>query len=105
MEWRAQAEKSPHIDNPELRIVRINEDRMSIVTNIDFKVYPRDSFVPKTDIDAPIIGPDAVGFMQAVMDAAWEYGLRPSEMQDEKHLKAHLEDMRSITRHVLKMDR
>ncbi|MDA4845930.1 hypothetical protein [Hoeflea poritis] len=78
---------------------------MSIVTKIQFEDHPRDNFVPATEFNTAIIGPDAVGFMQAIMDAGWEYGLRPSKAQDERHLQAHLEDMRSITRHVLKMNR
>ena len=39
------------------------------------------------------------------MDAGWAYGLRPSGAQDERHIQAHLNDMRDIARHVLKMDK
>jgi hypothetical protein len=52
---------------------------------------------------APIAGDDAVAFMQSVMDAAYEYGLRPSRGKDDADLRRHLEDMREISRHLLKM--
>ncbi len=45
-------------------------------------------------------------FLQAVMDAAWEYGLRPTGFNDTKEsMKAtvkHLEDMRAIVFHQTK---
>ncbi len=44
---------------------------------------------------------DTTGFLQAAMDAAWDAGLRPSRAQDEKHLKAHLEDMRTLAFHAI----
>jgi hypothetical protein len=37
-----------------------------------------------------------------MMDAAWDAGLRPSRAQDERHLKAHLEDMRRFAFHLIK---
>lgn len=40
-------------------------------------------------------------FMQGMMDAAYGMGLRPSRAQDERHQKAHLEDMRMIAFHKL----
>lgn len=55
-------------------------------------------------IDKPTLsGDEATQFMQVVMDAAYECGLRPSKMQDETHLKEHLKDMRDISKHLLKM--
>jgi hypothetical protein len=44
---------------------------------------------------------EGVQLLQAIMDAAYEFGIRPSRAQDERHLKAHLEDMRTITMHKL----
>jgi hypothetical protein len=45
---------------------------------------------------------EVTAFLQAVMDAAYEAGLRPSRAQDERHLKAHLEDMRRFAFHTIK---
>lgn len=43
---------------------------------------------------------DVTGFVQAVMDAAWEAGLRPSQYRDAIQelgaVRYHLEDMRSL---------
>ena len=50
-------------------------------------------------------GEDGVAFMQAVMDAAYEYGLRPSKAVDSAAMEAHLNDMRDISRHLLKMNK
>ena len=45
---------------------------------------------------------DVKGFLQAAMDAAWEFGLRPAKFADATNeLKAtryHLEDMRRIAK-------
>lgn len=50
----------------------------------------RDAFWPERGTD----------FLQAVMDAAWEYGLRPSAFKDHEAAydaqTRHLEDMRAL---------
>lgn len=48
---------------------------------------------------------EAVSFLQAMMDLAFEHGLRPSRAQDERHMKAHLDDMRKIAFHTLGVDK
>ena len=85
-----------------LRIAKLGDNSVSELVNLTFeeREYGEVSS-PHTVLE----GPDAIGFMQAVMDAAFEFGLRPSGALDEKHIQAHLSDMRAITRHVLKMDK
>lgn len=45
---------------------------------------------------------DVTGYLQAAMDAAWEAGLRPKGLEDQRNeLKAvryHLEDMRTLAK-------
>lgn len=74
-------------------------DTASYVTALTF-VTVRDGMRPPGDA-VFLRGRDAVAFLQAMMDAAYEAGLRPSRAQDERHLKAHLEDMRRLAFHAI----
>ncbi len=102
MTWRAQADRD--FGRALLRIVNEqSDDTLAIVTSMQLQTIKNDAYRP--DLGPVLRGNDAVAFMQAIMDAAYEYGLRPSGQQDERHLKEHLKDMQAITRHVLKMEK
>lgn len=54
--------------------------------------------------------PEAVRqLLQAIVDAAYERGVKPSrmavELQESKHMAAHLEDMRTLAFHAFKVKR
>jgi len=86
-------------------MARRNDDRsLDVVTAITVSRFEQHHLVPD-DEGVLLEGPDATAFLQAAMDAAWEHGLRPSRLQEERHLMAHLTDMREITWHLLKMNR
>ena len=102
MAWVASVEHNFLYGGAALRVAKRGNGVLSEVTDITMT----DLREGEISAEGPLLhGPECVDFLQAVMDAAYEYGLRPSKAQDEKHLKAHLDDMRGIARHVLKMDR
>lgn len=101
MVWRAHAQQSYFTGGAALSLAKIRDDHgLSTVTGMTFTDTAHGEYGPKEPI---IDGPEAVEFMQAVMDAAYEYGLRPSRAQDDTAQGRHLEDMRDITKHLLKM--
>ncbi|MCP5019685.1 MAG: hypothetical protein GY938_31030 [Ketobacter sp.] len=102
MEWKAKADYNFASDSPVLWLARLNDEKIQEVVSLTFE--DRQIYQPSTH-QPPISGHEAVSFMQAVMDAAYEYGLRPSAAQDERHMKSHLKDMQEITRHLLKMNK
>lgn len=56
-------------------------------------------------IDGPISETKAA--IQAIVDAAYQHGIKPAamalELHESKHMAAHLEDMRKLTFHALKV--
>ncbi len=103
MNWRVHiVQNGFDRPGPQLRFGRDVDDRFEEVINFEMEsVHISQTRAP---MDPPLSGTDAVLFLQAMMDAAYDYGLRPSAAQDERHQKAHLKDMRDITRHLLKME-
>jgi hypothetical protein len=102
MTWKARAERYGARGEVELLIGKKVGDSFDHLTNIEFE---RMELGQVYSSSSPIHGDEAISFMQSVMDAAYEYGLRPSAAQDERHIKDHLKDMREISRHLLKMDK
>jgi len=104
MTWRAILATDFSSFDPGLRICRYNDNRLTVshLTSMTFTDVHEFGILP-SDVDPVLLrGPEATAFLQAMMDAAWDAGLRPSRAQDERHLKAHLEDMRRFAFHVIK---
>lgn len=102
--WKAYFEKQPWSLEQSLHIVRETHDgRMEVMQCPEVRSYDRGSVMPsgnaflKSDYGG---GADVKGFMQAVMDAAWEEGMRPTGFADVKNeiaaVRYHLEDMRKL---------
>lgn len=86
----------------ELRIARRREDGgVDVLTNLTFVSVPPGHQGPEYQ---PVIPHrDADSFLRAIMNAAWEAGIRPDGFLDAresmKATTAHLEDMRAIAFH------
>lgn len=102
--WKAYFEKQPWSLTESLHIVRETPDgRLEVLRSPEVQSYDPGSFVPQ---DKPFLKSDygsradVRGFMQAVMDAAWEEGMRPTGFADVKNeiaaVRYHLEDMRKL---------
>ena len=102
LQWFAKVEDEFMRDEPVLRIVRRHEGKQKFVIGLEFTEETPEFYA--TPITDAIAGTEAVAFMQAIMDAAYDYGLRPSRGQDERDLRAHLADMRTITFKKLGID-
>jgi hypothetical protein len=102
MTWRASASESfEYGPGKSIFLGRVGSDGMSVVVDMTFKQIAQGEIEPK-----PVLhGEDGTAFLQAVMDAAYDAGLRPSRSQDERHQKEHLNDLRKIAFHVLKIDK
>ena len=103
MTWKAQTTFDSSMFKQTLRIARFSgeSDVVSYVAGLTLIDVPAGE-VPPADAVALIGDLDVTAFLQAMMDAAWDAGLRPSRAQDERHMKAHLEDMRRFAFHVIK---
>lgn len=88
MSWKFYKNFDPAYGEDQLFI----RNKDSIVTNLVMTTIPQGA-----RYEPALRGEDVKTFLQAAMDAAYASGLRPSSAQDERHLKAHLEDMRTIT--------
>ena len=101
MTWKADAQQDFLYAGAIVRIGKRTESGFSVVTNLTMQDVADGEIEP----DVALRGEDGVAFMQAVMDAAYEYGLRPSKAVDSAAMEAHLNDMRDISRHLLKMNK
>ena len=101
MTWVMYIDKHANFGRASLRMAKVGQDHTDEVTNITFERVDEGVMTSNPPV---LHGQEAVDFLQSAMDAAFEYGLRPSGMQDERHIQAHLSDMQDITRHVLKME-
>ncbi|NKX40961.1 hypothetical protein HGG71_05690 [Rhodobacteraceae bacterium R_SAG2] len=102
MSWKAVAGRNFGWVGTSLHLARFGEfGKMEEVENFTLTAKREGDQMGPPLLD----GPEAVSFMQAVMDAAYEYGLRPSKATDSAGTVKHLEDMRAITKHLLKMDK
>lgn len=97
MAFKAEITKDFCSDVWVIRAVRVGFETNDALTGFEFRTQDKFSTVEGVEMR----GDEAKEFMQAMMDAAYDAGLRPSRAQDERHLKAHLEDMRTITMHQL----
>lgn len=99
MTFVAAAERDWNTHGVSVRIGRTAPDgKFSHLIGLTFKTYEMGQ-IP-TD-DAVIKGEDGVAFMQAIMDAAYEFGLRPSKAVDETDVREHLKDARQANDKML----
>ena len=104
MEFKVHTEYSIYNDGYSMAILReVWNGTRSFVQPFTLKSYPEHSAVPQ---DEAFCLRDEFGrgsvksFLQSMMDAAWEFGLRPKAMKDQKDelaaVRYHLEDMRRL---------
>lgn len=99
MTWRAVIDTQFATNSVVLRLASASAEKLSVMTDLTFTDVKAHVAPPENGFSLPY--EDGVQLLQALMDAAYDFGIRPSRAQDERHLKAHLEDMRTITMHKL----
>lgn len=109
--WSIFAETFDYGNELRLWMLRdVGEDRRARVLPVVFQEID-ESHSSETDPPALTFrqrswdGPDQEGFLQAMMDMAWQLGLRPSDMREAASetvaLKDHVADLKEITRLAL----
>ncbi len=99
--WKVWAQWSPVQADYEMVLIREDVDgTRAVVTDIQFEKIDRHGLATK---QPQLFGcGESEDFLRAVMDAAWENGIRPTGFKDHtKELTAvryHLEDMRLLAK-------
>ena len=110
MTWRAFLERRPWDGRENLRIIRGRQgDAFDLVQPFTFKSYPPFSAAPEDEValrgNAFADGGGVRDFLQAMVNLAWENGIKPIQLEDQRNeLKAvrdHLADMRML---AMKLD-
>ncbi len=97
---RWSLELQPHTGG--LEVARMNPDEtIEILASCTYEQVKQGE---RYDFAIPLVrGPDVRDFLQEAMDLGYRMGLRPSKGEDVAAVKQHLQDMRAIAFHTLKM--
>ena len=99
MSWKAYLEPRPEWAGHRLYIMREDHLGRGIVTNIKLKKIGIEPVITEND---PIAPEEARDFLQAMLDCAWEAGMRPLRFSDHTNeltaVRYHLEDMRKLVK-------
>ncbi len=95
--WKAYARREPHKNGFSLWLSKYGGEFDYDITGLEVAKKTRHGEpLPMVPCE------DAEGFMQAILDAAWEAGLRPEGFADHKNeltaVRYHLEDMRKLAK-------
>lgn len=103
MTWRVFVEDSILHRGRRLFVARDRGDgRLDVLAPLTFTTIDAGLAAP----DAPVLDiQDSEGFLRAMLNAAWDAGLRPDGFMDTresmKATTAHLEDMRALAFHKI----
>jgi hypothetical protein len=104
---KARVHYHGYTDEIELAVMHVGPDgRRYHLPKVGWKEHqPGQAIEPLIAADA--IGPDGSEVLQAIMNALWEHGLRPTGFGDIKNetaaIRGHLDDMRALAFGALKM--
>lgn len=102
--FKTHLEYSLGLPGNKLAIMQVDENRTrTFVQPFELKAFPARVAVPDENlfcIRDQFDDGTVANFLQAMMDAAWEMGLRPKGMKDQRDelaaVRYHLEDMRRL---------
>lgn len=101
MGWRTFIEQADFSRNLLVMVLRERDDgRRETVLPLTIQVHEPDAFIGDKHTIAAPNSVDVRGMLQSIVDACWDFGIRPTGAQDSaSELKAtgrHLEDMRRL---------
>lgn len=100
--WKAYLEDQPWRMRRCLHVVRKDPETIAVVQALVMQTVPEGSLIVQNDGVLANYNDETDDFLRAIMDAAWEVGIRPTGFQDHTNeLKAtryHLEDMRLLSK-------
>ncbi len=107
--WRVYSEYNVAIDNFDLYLAYKNhQDEISVLIPAQFSSHKHGSVPVRTPWLSGSLEISQKMFLQDMLDAAWEIGLRPTGAADQKGTldatQAHLRDMRAIVAGKLKIE-
>lgn len=96
--WRVHTRWDPAYQAHDVYLIKVEPDGSeAVVTDFTMKSIPRHGIAERIE---PI--KDGDGLLQAIMDAAWEAGMRPRGFKDHTNeltaVRYHLEDMRKLAK-------
>lgn len=102
--WRAYIQQRPWLDSEVLHVVRDTLERGKIgYARISFEEIPEGGVFPDDNGILKECKPQETReFLQAICNAAWEIGIKPSQIEDQRNelnaVRYHLEDMRTLAK-------
>ena len=105
MSWKAHLEPRPEWAGHRLHILHesgwVNEPTLAVVKHIEMETIKRGQIIPYNE--EGFMSPGEVEpFLQAMLDCAWEAGMRPLKFSDHTNeltaVRYHLEDMRKLVK-------
>ncbi len=97
--WKAYLEPRPEWAGHHLYLMREDHLGRSFVTNMELETIAGGGVSPRPDW---IEVGEAKDFLQAMLDCAWEAGMRPLNFSDHTNeltaVRYHLEDMRTLAK-------
>ena len=108
MTWKAFIDINDYGRTARLNIGDMRQDGSAHILFADpvaIKRYEPGEYIDTETHGVRLPSDDMTGVLQAIMDAAWEKGIRPSQSQADTvnaTLGRHLEDMRAIAFHLTK---
>ncbi len=99
--WNAYARWEPQYGGHSLVLIKEGLEGRSMVTMFEMEKLGRHGELRKDSLQA-IPHEEVEDFMRAIMDAAWEVGIRPTGLSDHTNeltaVRCHLEDMRLLAK-------
>lgn len=102
--WKVYLEDRPWDLRCYLHLVRQREGHLDVVKPFEMTTIPHGGMIvePSMGVLGDTSREESVAFLRAVMDQAWELGIRPTKFQDHtnelKALRDHLQDMRKLAK-------
>lgn len=102
-EWKVYVEDKPWEMSATLHMVRDTGDGLDVVEPLTLKRMDRFGLsAPSRGILGDATREEAFNFLRAIMDQAWEMGIRPTKFKDHtnelKAVRDHLQDMRKLAK-------
>ncbi len=100
--WKAYLEDQPWRMRRCLHVVRKEPGTIAVVQALVMRSVPEGSLIAQDDGILADHSDESEDFLRAIMDVAWNVGIRPTGFEDHTNeLKAtryHLEDMRLLSK-------
>lgn len=103
MTWRAIITEKDYANSVVLKIGEAGPTGTQVFETATIRMFPEGEAIPP-DLCFMEATPEMMtAILQAIVDAAFDHGIRPRAMEQGQDVRAHLEDMRKIVGKQLKV--